>query len=817
VSACLLVAVSPGAGAAAGEEAKPATDLYGDALPAGAVARLGTVRLRHGCLGLVFAPGGKVLASAGTDRLVRLWEVATGKEVRQFKGHAHYVSAVAFSADGKTLVSASLDGALRLWEAASGKELRTLRGGGKPTEAAMALALAPDNRTLVTVEWDRTVRVWDLATGKERQAMAAHRPAPANGQPPGGGVRVALAPDGKHFATAGKDGAVAVWEVATGKEVVRFRPQHKALSCLLFSPDGKALATAGAEPTVFLWDARTGAELRRFEAPGGLLHILAFSPSGRYLAGQRPGGPLLLWGVASGKVLRALDLPRHGVGAMAFSPDGRVIAACQGQAIRVWDLGKNRELHQWPGHDGAIEDVRFAADGKRLISTAWDHTARVWESATGRLLQTWVGPTDLHVAIRITPNGSLLAPARSKVVRVELTGAKAAQRDLLTGLPGWLSCLAVSADGKLWAGRGRDRTLRLYSTETGKKVCGLEGDHERYFAVGFSPDGKLVAGGGSGVPVVLWEVPSGKEVRRFDVVNRYGSFKTFGVSSLAFTPDGKGLLTVSSQAILWEVATGRERWRAGWPTGGLRQGAFAPDGRAVALGSNFGTVHVAETRAGGEVGRLEGHRGGVTALAFAPDGKTFVSGSDDGTALVWDAVAARRKAAPPPARLTAKELARLWKDLGGEDAARAYRAIWSLVADPHQAVPLLQERLQGGAKEDLERFARLLQGLNDKAFAVREAAQKELEQWEELPAALLHKATGDAPAEVQRRLKRVLERRKPPDPMTVRVHTLRALEALEHIGTAEASRALEGLSAGAPEAWLMAEARAALGRLRARR
>src|SRR5262249_49859388 len=157
-------------------------------------------------------------------------------------------------------------------------------------------------------------------------------------------------------------------------------------------------------------------------------------PSGRYLAGQRSGGPVLLWGLASGKLLRALDLPLQGVGALAFSPDGRVVVACQGQALHVWDLAKNRELHQWPGHAGAVEEVRFSADGKRLISTGRDHTARVWEPATGKLLQTWAGPTDLHVAIRIAPDGAVLAPARTRVVRAELTGDKASQRDLITGL-----------------------------------------------------------------------------------------------------------------------------------------------------------------------------------------------------------------------------------------------------------------------------------------------------------------------------------------------------------------------------------------------
>src|SRR5262249_37459924 len=196
----LLVPVAGSAG--------PATDLHGDALPASAVARLGTVRLRHGCDALAFAPGGTVLASAGTDHRVRLWEVSSGKELLRLEGHTHYVSAIAFSADGKTLVSASLDGTLRVWEAANGKLVRSF-GSGKPELAVLALVIAPDRRTLITAGWDRTVRVWDLTTGKEQKALTDHRATT---------VRVALSPDGKHFATTGPGGAVVVREVASSKQ-----------------------------------------------------------------------------------------------------------------------------------------------------------------------------------------------------------------------------------------------------------------------------------------------------------------------------------------------------------------------------------------------------------------------------------------------------------------------------------------------------------------------------------------------------------------------------------------------------------------------
>src|SRR5262249_42431694 len=133
--------------------------------------------------------------------------------------------------------------------------------------------------------------------------------------------------------------------------------------------------------------------------------------------------------------------------------------------------------------------------------------------------------------------------------------------------------------------------------------------------------------------------------------------------------------------------------------------------------------------AGREVGLLRGHEGRGTRLEFSRDGKLLVSGSADGTLLVWDAAAVRKEVKPRLAKLSPAELDTLWGDLGGEDAVRAYRAVWALASAAEQAVPLLRERLPRTAPTvTADGVARLLADLDSDEFSVREKATVELEK-----------------------------------------------------------------------------------------
>jgi hypothetical protein len=330
-------------------------------------------------------------------------------------------------------------------------------------------------------------------------------------------------------------------------------------------------------------------------------------------------------------------------------------------------------------------------------------------------------------------------------------------------------------------------------------------------------------------------VATGKEVRQITLPAQPGAV------CFAFSPDGRTLATENTDrtVTLWEVASGKERGRlgraappaaaqpgggmmvvgglggfGGFGSGGSLTLAFAPDGRTLAARGPDRSVQVWDVLAAKEICRRQGHGGSVTAVAFAPDGKKVVSGGSDTTALVWDVAGAGPGPKLPAAEPKAADVERLWEDLAGEDAARAFQAIIKLAGAPGRAVPLLRERLRPAVPADPKKLAQWIADLDSEKFQVREEATEQLEKLGELAVPALNRALAGQPSlEARKRIERLVEKLTGQTLTREQLRLMRALEVLEWVGSREARRVLETLAAGAPGALATREAQASLDRL----
>jgi WD40 repeat protein len=302
-----------------------------------------------------------------------------------------------------------------------------------------------------------------------------------------------------------------------------------------------------------------------------------------------------------------------GVNSVAFSPDGRQIISGGGDGtIKIWDVVSGRVIRTMHGYSIPVNSVAFSPDGNQIISCSegdFNDDLKIWDARTGREIRT-------------------LAVSR-------------------------VTSIAFSPDGRTIISNGHDsligsRTIKLWDARTGREIRRFADFHA--ISIVFNPDGNQFASSHRGGVIILWDTATGREIRRI------ATGHTSHIASIAFSPDGRQLISCSSGSTdsgvfmegeikLWDVVTGREIRRFIGHTSGVMSIVFSPDGRQI-LSSSIGIlesgryrdweIKLWDTNTGREIRSFSGHSDGVNSVAFSPDGRQLISGSRDNTIKLWD-------------------------------------------------------------------------------------------------------------------------------------------------------------------------------------
>ena len=574
--------------------------------------------------------GGAVAASVAVSRDRRfalsglfngnilLWDLTTGRMMRRLEGHAGIVNSVAFSRDGTLALSGSMDRTLRLWDVRTGAQLLRIDSPGVILKASFS----PDAKRAVSSsadltagpnhpesERDRTVRVWDLETGKEMRRF----------RPNSGFVRaVDFSPDGQYVLSGTWNsvdgGTLQLWHIESGRLERRFYGHSDIVTEVRFSPDGTHIVSASWDGTVRIWDTATGIEQQRFDGHDDRALAAAFTPDGEYVL------------VGTGNVGNNIPDPA----------DDRAASA----SVWVWDLLDRAEVMRLSGHNDWVwaaavsPDGRYAATGSGALTPPTgrgaDNTVRVWNLANGREARRMGGHTDTVNSVAFSPDGALVASASwDGTVRLwEVATGRG--RVGFSGHTDRVLSVVFSPDGTQALSASRDGTARLWNVATGAEIRRFEGHVGDVNWAAFSPDASLVATAGADGTARLWDAETGAEIRRF-------TGHTGAVNVVAFSPDSRRLLTTSwdGTARLWQVLSGAEVRQFVGHTRAVFAGAFSPDGRFVATGSADTSVRLWDAASGEEIRRFDGHTNWVLSAAFTPDGASLVTAAEDNTARVW--------------------------------------------------------------------------------------------------------------------------------------------------------------------------------------
>jgi WD40 repeat protein len=840
--------------AAREREKTPRVDAYGDPLPAGAIARLGTARWRTGESPLLFSSDGRFAIADSREHKPRFIEVPSGKILREFdilsRGGAFLMP------DNKTLIVAGLENedSLHFLDIATGKELRRFPFDGYPrswSADGKRLACWHQKQRSDGLGNIRHVAVWDLDSGKKVRRWDTLR------------GEFSLAPDGKTLAVRNiKDGLpdsehILLFDLADGKELRRWKSPRGGR--FAYSPDGKIIASAeGARVT--LWDPATGKPSARRQLsrilPTGkdMPETVVFSRDGHYLAAGCANGALYLWDLPAGKLIRAIADAGQGlpIYVLNFTADGKTLVsnAHLFPSARLWNVADGMEISPAGAKATKVDALTFSPDGKTIAGVGPSDPVSLWDARSGKLLRRFPIPPYLGFNYSgppvFLPGGKTLALStfhyltawnlddgklryRTKgdgpydnqtpdVDRQQQLFAQCSLDDntIVAVYPGEVK--EVVGGGRQARMEIRWAMIGLFDIRSGKIVRSFQTKADQFVRQVFlSPDRRTLVGIANQGDVFAWDLAQGVELFRLPPPLTFGG-------SASFSADGRSLVLTGHHPVandqkwvvhLYEMASAKKRATVAYQVGPYTHCAVAGD-HLLAI-SQKDKIQLFDLLSAKELGRFTSD-GWVECLAFAPDGKTLASGSMDTTALIWDI--SSLVPALPKIKLSKDKITRCWADLLGNDAKSAFGSIRLMSQAPEQTVEFLKESLHPVPHVPAEKIARLIKQFDSERFLERNQASDELFRLgEAAEAALVDVLKKSVSLETGRRAEEILRKlrqKRTQGPWTLTgepLRHLRAVEILERIGTSEATALLARLAKGSPYAVLTREAKTSHQRL----
>ncbi|WP_392530274.1 protein kinase [Nostoc sp. C117] len=307
---------------------------------------------------IAISPNGQFIASGSNDKTIKLWQVGTGKLVRQmgrwFSGHSNMVHSVAFCP-----ISANSS-----YQGESGRTTKT-------TDINWGI--------LASGSWDNTIKLWDINTGKEIRTLIGHTNWVNS---------VAFSPDGKLLASGSADCTIKLWQVNTGIEIQTFTGHSDSVSSVAYSPrtatttnsqDRQLVASGSNDYTIKLWQAYTGRNICTLTGHSFFVNCIAFSHDGEILASGSGDNTIKLWHINTGKEIQTFTGHSDSVWSVAFSRDRQfLVSGSWDKTIKLWHLQSGREISTLTGHSSYVRCVAFSPDGQTLVSSGDDDTIKIW-------------------------------------------------------------------------------------------------------------------------------------------------------------------------------------------------------------------------------------------------------------------------------------------------------------------------------------------------------------------------------------------------------------------------------------------------------
>jgi len=658
-----------------------------------------------------FNSQGDKLLTGSEDGTARLWNVKTGEQIALFPGHEESVDFVAFNGSEEIVVTMTSK-IIRFWDVNTGKPISVI---DEYNDYIITFAQTATGEQLVTVPFAGHARLWDIQTGTQMMTLGDKNYAYRD---------VAFDTKATKVATAASVGtydysSAQLWDVKTGKQLSVLRGHKRRVISVAFNPSGTTVITGSEDGTARLWNARTGDLLSTLRGHKGNVQQVAFSPSGDRIVTASADGTARLWG--AGAAAAKVDLSNDAIligQQVAFDSAGkRIIKADSDNTAVVLDVETGETIFRLIGKktNFLFTFVAFDPSGERIITASSDSSISYWDARTGKLVQTY-GLKIVPWKSALSPKGNMLVisffdDSRAGLWRLD----KSTLADLLAPMPtiplspeaskpvfpaapttdaiqfhgvifvsnkegkstqGDVQSVNFNPNGDMvaiaYAGKkeGRSANASVWDVGSQKRLFILSGHRETVRSAYFSPAGNKIVTASEDGTVRLWQIaPEELVVARKDIKEKgstsYRKVKqlsvmhghTDDVLMARFNPAGDKIVSASSDgtAKIWDVKTGAEIITLSGHTDEINEAVFSPSGEIIATASDDRTVRLWEVATGKMLNVFRGHTDYVSSVQFSPSGREVLTISN-GMALLWDVQAINKDDLISRAQLLMKTL-----------------------------------------------------------------------------------------------------------------------------------------------------------------
>ncbi len=603
-------------------------------------------------LAVAVSPDSNFVATGSRDRTVKLWELSTGREVRNFLGHDGSVNGIAFSTDGKYMLTSCSDMTAKIWEVATGKNIFTTE---PTTKLLTEVAISPDMKYFVVAGYNDEASVYSWDTKKIITKLKVNAD-----QGGGYGIHLTFSPDSKWLAVgednytatiyntinweqhstfkkeegwcggcatwatfssdsktvlmASNKGPVKKYDLTTNKLITQYTEKIEELAGLQFSKDEKQII-AITKDEIIVWDNRTGEEIEEIKTDLNTeINDACLSVTGSEILMACDNNVTQVWDIASKKFKNSLTgiLNERDKGNINYDPnnyweshiakyirlknslvltnDGKsLIKGKFGTKIKRWDVASGQTEMEYVGHDKAALCYSLTKDGKQLVSGGGDGNIIIWDVESG----------DSLFAINAH---------REPIFDLQLTGDES---KVLTG--SW------------------DGTMKIHDLKTGERISYIDLENASAFSLQFSPNDLYIFSAQLGKTLSMREIDTKEIVREF-------VGHTDIVSSIRLNNDGTKLLSASwdGSIRLWNVSTGLMDKKFSGHQGAVHIAIFDQSNQHIFSGGIDRAVRMWDVSTSKVIKIFEGHQAEVTSILLSKDEKMLITHATDGVTKFWD-------------------------------------------------------------------------------------------------------------------------------------------------------------------------------------